>query len=97
MKRRLEACGIRSINNIVDVTNYVLLEYGQPLHSFDKDKLNGYLCVRRAENGEKITTLDDIERTLTTDTVLIATKMLLFVSEEFSAEITAVLMIILKI
>lgn len=74
MKRRLEACGIRSINNIVDVTNYVLLEYGQPLHSFDKDKLNGYLCVRRAENGEKITTLDDIERTLTTDTVLIATK-----------------------
>ncbi len=74
MKRRLEACGIRSINNIVDVTNYVLLEYGQPLHSFDKDKLNGYLCVRRANDGEKITTLDEVERTLTTDTVLIATK-----------------------
>ncbi|MBQ2645089.1 phenylalanine--tRNA ligase subunit beta [bacterium] len=74
MKRRLEACGIRSINNIVDVTNYVLLEYGQPLHSFDKDKLNGYLCVRRANEGETIITLDEVERKLTHDTVLIATK-----------------------
>ena len=74
MKRRLEACGIRSINNIVDVTNYVLLEYGQPLHSFDKDKLNGYLCVRRAEEGETLVTLDEVERKLSHDTVLIATK-----------------------
>ncbi|MCR5261700.1 MAG: phenylalanine--tRNA ligase subunit beta [Candidatus Gastranaerophilales bacterium] len=74
MKRRLEACGIRSINNIVDITNYVLLEYGQPLHSFDKDKLNGYLCVRRANEGETIVTLDEVERKLTHDTVLIATK-----------------------
>ena len=74
MQKRLSASGIRAINNVVDITNYVLLEYGTPLHAFDYDKLNGYLCVRRAENGEKITTLDDIERELTTDSVLIATK-----------------------
>lgn len=74
MKRRLESCGIRSINNIVDVTNYVLLEYGQPLHSFDKDKLNGYLCVRRAEDGETIITLDEVERKCSTDTIFVATK-----------------------
>lgn len=74
LKRRLEACGIRSINNIVDVTNYVLLEYGQPLHSFDKDKLNNYLCVRRANEGETLVTLDEVERKLNHDTVLIATK-----------------------
>ena len=74
MKRRLEACGIRAINNIVDITNYVLLEYGCPLHAFDKDKLNGYLCVRRAFEGETIVTLDEIERKTNEDTVLIATK-----------------------
>ncbi len=74
LKRRLEASGIRSINNIVDITNYVLLEYGQPLHAFDMDKLNGYLCVRRAKDGETIVTLDEVERKLTTDSVLIATK-----------------------
>ncbi len=74
MQARLQACGIRAINNVVDITNYVLLEYGQPLHAFDKDKLNGYLCVRRAEDGEKIVTLDDVERTMTTDTVVIATE-----------------------
>ncbi|MBE7710646.1 MAG: phenylalanine--tRNA ligase subunit beta [Cyanobacteria bacterium SIG31] len=74
MQKRLMASGIRAINNVVDITNYVLLEYGTPLHAFDYDKLNGYLCVRRAENGEKITTLDEVERELTTDSVLIATK-----------------------
>ena len=74
MQKRLSASGIRAINNVVDITNYVLLEYGTPLHAFDYDKLNGYLCVRRAENGEKIVTLDDVERELTTDSVLIATK-----------------------
>ena len=74
MQRRLLASGVRAISNIVDVTNYVMLEYGQPLHSFDLDKLNGYLEVRRAKEGEKITTLDDEERELNTNSVLIATK-----------------------
>ena len=74
IQRRLTACGIRAINNVVDITNYVLLEYGCPLHAFDRDKLNGYLCVRRAHENETIVTLDEIERKTTNDTVLIATK-----------------------
>ncbi len=74
MQRRLLASGVRAISNIVDVTNYVMLEYGQPLHSFDFDKLNGYLEVRRAKEDEKITTLDGEERKLNTNSVLIATK-----------------------
>ena len=74
MQKRLVSSGIRAINNVVDITNYVLLEYGTPLHAFDYDKLNGYLCVRRAVEGEKIITLDEVERELTTESVLIATK-----------------------
>lgn len=74
MQKRLIASGIRSISNVVDITNYVLLEYGIPLHAFDLNKLNGYLCVRRAKEGEKIVTLDGIERNLTHDSVLIATR-----------------------
>ena len=74
IQKRLLASGIRAINNVVDITNYVMLEYGTPLHAFDLDKLNGYLCVRRAENGEKIITLDEVERTMTHDTVVIATE-----------------------
>ncbi|MEJ5348559.1 MAG: phenylalanine--tRNA ligase subunit beta [Desulfosoma sp.] len=72
MKRRLESAGIRSINNIVDVTNYVLLELGQPLHAFDYDRLHeGRIVVRRAYAGEKFVTLDGVERTLFDDTLLI--------------------------
>lgn len=74
MQKRLIASGIRAINNVVDITNYVLLELGTPLHAFDRNKLNNYLCVRRAEEGEKIVTLDEVERELTHDSVLIATK-----------------------
>ena len=74
MQKRLSASGIRAINNVVDITNYVMLEYGTPLHAFDLDKLNGYLCVRRAVEGEKIITLDEVERTMTRDTVVIATE-----------------------
>jgi phenylalanyl-tRNA synthetase beta chain len=73
MQRRLNACGIRAINNVVDITNYVLLELGQPLHAFDYTLLNGgKINVRRAQKGEKIVTLDDVERELYDDMIVIA-------------------------
>jgi phenylalanyl-tRNA synthetase beta chain len=73
MKRRLEACGIRSINNVVDITNYVLLETGHPLHAFDYTLLtDGKIIVRHAAKGEKFTTLDGVERQLTDDMLVIA-------------------------
>ncbi|NLH50395.1 MAG: phenylalanine--tRNA ligase subunit beta [Myxococcales bacterium] len=72
MVHRLEAAGVRAINNIVDITNFVLLEYGQPLHAFDYDFLAGRkIVVRRARDGETIVTLDDQPRRLTADDLLI--------------------------
>lgn len=73
MRERLRACGVRPINNIVDITNYVMLEFGQPMHAFDLRYLDGNkVIVRRAENGEKITTLDGIERELNSEMLVIA-------------------------
>jgi phenylalanyl-tRNA synthetase beta chain len=73
LKRRVEAAGMRSINNIVDITNYILLEWGQPLHAFDADTLqDGFnIKVRFAEPNEKIKTLDNVERSLTSHNFLI--------------------------
>lgn len=73
MRRRLEAAGMRAISNVVDITNYVMLLTGQPLHAFDLDRLAGpRIVVRRAGDGESITTLDGQERTLTSDMLAIA-------------------------
>lgn len=71
LKARLIASGIRPINNVVDITNYILMLFGQPLHSFDKDKLGKKIVVRRAVDGEKTVTLDEIERTLTRSDIVI--------------------------
>ncbi len=72
MGRRLLAAGMRPINNIVDITNYVMLEFGQPLHGFDYDLIPEHtIIVRRASEGEEMTTLDDVKRKLTPDMLLI--------------------------
>ena len=73
LARRLEAAGVRPINNIVDVTNYVMLEMGQPMHAFDLTRLRGpRLVIRRAHEGEILRTLDGVERTLRPDMLVIA-------------------------
>ncbi len=73
MVKRLNACGMRSINNIVDITNYVMLEMGQPMHAFDINSIEGkHITVRRAKNNEKITTLDEQERILDENDLVIA-------------------------
>jgi phenylalanyl-tRNA synthetase beta chain len=73
LQRRLDAAGLRPINNVVDVTNYVMLEWGQPLHAFDRDRLHeGRIVVRRARPGETIETLDHVVRQLTPDMLMIA-------------------------
>jgi phenylalanyl-tRNA synthetase beta chain len=72
IKSRLTSVGLRPINNIVDITNYIMFAYGQPMHAFDADKLKGKIVVRRAEAGEKLLALDDKEYELTENDLVIA-------------------------
>ena len=72
LKARLQRAGVRAISNVVDVTNYVMLALGSPLHAYDLDLLHGGLVARRAHKDEKLRTLDGVERTLTVDDLVIA-------------------------
>ncbi|HAT8556976.1 TPA: phenylalanine--tRNA ligase subunit beta [Vibrio vulnificus] len=72
MQEKLRRCGIRSIDPVVDITNFVLLEQGQPMHAFDLAKIDGGILVRLAEQGEKITLLDGSEAELNADTLVVA-------------------------
>ena len=72
MRRRIEKCGMRAISLAVDVTNYVMIELGQPLHAFDADQINGDLEIRRANSSNKLTTLDGVERILNKDDLVVA-------------------------
>jgi phenylalanyl-tRNA synthetase beta chain len=72
LTEKLRRCGMRSINPVVDITNFVMLELGQPLHAFDNDKLQGSVCVRYANSDEKLELLDGQDCELTTDTLTIA-------------------------
>jgi phenylalanyl-tRNA synthetase beta chain len=71
IKKRLTAAGMKPINNVVDISNYVMLEYGQPLHFFDKDKIGDQIVVRMAKDGERTITLDNKEKTLIKDDIVI--------------------------
>ena len=72
LKTKIESIGLRSINNIVDITNFVMMEMGQPLHAFDYNALKGGICVRQAKEGEKINALDGFNYDLSTDDLVIA-------------------------
>src|SRR5438105_1908563 len=72
LRRRLQQSGMRAISNIVDVTNYVMIELGQPLHAFDRRRLREAIHVRRARAGERIRTIDDVERELSPEMLVIA-------------------------
>ncbi|MCK5466579.1 phenylalanine--tRNA ligase subunit beta [Candidatus Parcubacteria bacterium] len=72
LKNKLESCGVRHINNVVDITNFVMLSYGQPMHAFDADKLNGKIIIRKAKKGEKILALDEETYKLNENDLVIA-------------------------
>ena len=72
LARRIRAAGARPINNVVDVTNYVMLDIGQPMHAFDRDKVEGGIVVRRAKEGERMTTLDGVDVSLSPETPVVA-------------------------
>ena len=72
IRRRVEKCGMRSISLAVDITNYVMMELGQPLHAFDADRISGGLEIRRAGDSKKLTTLDGVERNLNADDLVVA-------------------------
>ena len=75
LKTKIESIGLRSINNIVDITNFVMMEMGQPLHAFDFNTLEGGICVRPAKDGEKFTALDGLSYGLSIDDLVIADEM----------------------
>ena len=72
LRNYLEAAGMRSVNAVVDVTNFIMLENSQPIHAYDVRDVKDKLVVRRAKDGEKLTTLDEVERSLTTNDIVIA-------------------------
>lgn len=72
LKRRLLSIGINPINNVVDATNYILFETNQPLHAYDLSKIEGDICVRKAKKGERVTTLDGVERVLESEELVVA-------------------------